>query len=189
VLKFWDWLFWMVSQKGKAAADSNVSVAYEQLRQLARNLMRAEQPGHTLQATALVHEAYLKLVSTCSSDAIQDRSHFLALAIRAMRQVLVDHARARRTAKRGGGQVRVELRDAIAMVNVNAEAFLELDEMISELSKVDGTKARVFEMSFILGFHRDEIATALGLSEQEVKAALEVIRAWARHRLGRQGTK
>src|SRR5262245_20618695 len=126
-----------------AAADSYLSAAYEQLRYLARYLMSGERPDHTLQATALVHEAYLKLIGSSTTEWIQDQKHFLAVALSAMRRVLVDHARARGSTKRGGFCTRVELEDAMAMANDNPEAFLVIDEMISELTNVDPIKARV----------------------------------------------
>lgn len=164
-------------------ADRNLDASYQRLRNLAHTLMRNEAPGHTLQATALVHEAYLKLIKSFPVDDVQDSDHFQALVIRAMRQVLVDHARSRNADKRNGRFKQVELHDAIGMANESPEAFLLIDEVISRLRSQDSLKARVFEMRFILGFSRAEVAEALGLSIEQVKNAQEFVSAWIRREL------
>jgi RNA polymerase sigma-70 factor, ECF subfamily len=167
------------SDSGKA----NNEAVYQQLRHVARNLLRNERPGHTLQATELVHEAFLKLITGNALQSVQEQSHVLALAIRAMRQVLVDHARAKYTAKRGNRQTKVDLSDAMSVVNNNAETYLVIDEIITELEELDSVKARIFEMRFILGLSREEVGTNLGIPVAQVKSALEFTRAWLRCKL------
>jgi RNA polymerase sigma-70 factor, ECF subfamily len=166
---------------------ANNEAVYQQLRQVAHNLIRNERPGHTLQATELLHEAFLKLIAGNALESVQDPSHFLALAIRAMRQVLVDRARAKCTAKRGNRNVKVDLSDAMSVAENDAETYLAIDEIISQLAQIDAVKALIFELRFILGFSRDEIGTQLGISTAQVKSALEFTRAWLRQKLAAEG--
>lgn len=147
--------------------------------------MRNETPGHTLQATALVHEALLKLIKTSSLDDVRNQDHFQALVISAMRQVLVDHARSRNALKRNGGLQKVEFRDAVVMAMDSPDDFLAIDEVLTKLRDIDPLKARIFELRFLFGCTRGEVAAALGLSLDQVKSALDVTRAWIRREMSK----
>ena len=155
------------------ALDRLLPVVYSDLRAVAEREMRRESPGHTLQPTALVHEAYLRLGGAAGSAA--DRTHFLAIAARAMRQVLVDHARRRGAAKRGGGAPPVTLTDGIGGGPCDAEEILALDRALEAL---DPRQRQVVECRFFAGMEESEIASALGLSERTVRRDWAKARAW-----------
>jgi RNA polymerase sigma-70 factor (ECF subfamily) len=157
------------------AADALYRGAYEELRRLAVACLRRERPGHTLQPTALVHEAYLRLVGT---QAWQDRGHFFAAAARAMREILVDHARARRALKRGGGRTRLPLGDAPAPEREPWEEVLAVHEVLPRLEALDPLKARVVELRFFGGLDVEQTSHVLGVSERTVHRAWEHARAW-----------
>lgn len=152
------------------------------LRGLASQQLRNERPDHTLQPTALVHEAYLKLMGD-QGVAFQDRQHFLAVAARAMRQVLIDHARRASAAKRGGGALKVELSEAFgdaARRDVDLEA---LDEALTRLEALDSRKCRVVELRFLGGLTMKETAALLDLSPKTIESDWYVARAWLRKEL------
>jgi RNA polymerase sigma factor (TIGR02999 family) len=153
-----------------------VSTLYDQLHRLAEAALRSERPDHTLSATALVHEAYLRLPEP-GRVQWQDRGHFMAVASRVMRRVLVDHARRRSAAKRGGGE-RVTLRDDLAVVPDRTLEILCLDEALSRLEALDQRQARVVEMRFFSGLEVEEIGRVLGVSEATVKRDWRFARAW-----------
>lgn len=156
-------------------------LVYDELRALAAKRLRRE-PGHTLQPTALVHEAYAKLVG---ADAkFTDRAHFFALAARAMRSVLIDHARARNSAKRGGGRAPVTLTEGSASQDPAPLDVLALDEALSRLAEVDARRAKVVELHFFGGLTYEETSVALGISEATVDRDLRMAKAWLAEQLG-----
>lgn len=153
-----------------------VSALYERLHAMAAAVLRSERPDHTLSATALVHEAYLRMPKGGEVEW-QDRGHFMALACRVMRRVLVDHARRRSAAKRGGGE-RVTLRDDYAALPDRTLEILSLDEALSRLEALDERQARVVEMRFFSGLDVEEIGRVLGVSVATVKRDWRFARAW-----------
>ena len=164
------------------AAEQVIPLAYNELRRLAGSMLRNHRPGHTLQATALVHEAYLKLLGD-EHPNWESRAHFFALAARVMRQILVDHARSHMAEKRGGGVARVPLDEAIAYSREQAGELVHLDEALADLAKFDERKARVVEMRFFAGMTGEEIAEALGISVPTVTRDLRMGQAWLSARL------
>ena len=169
------------------ALERLLPLVYDELRRLARSQMRGERPDHTLQTTALVHEAYLRL---CGADvAWEGRVHFLAVAATVMRRVLVDHARARGRAKRGGGVTPVALDESLAGSPDRPDAIVALDEAIERLSALDERKARAVELHFFGGLTYDETAAALGVSPATVDRELRLAKAWLYHELRPGGTR
>jgi len=167
----------------RQAMDRLVSLVYDELHALARRKLAFEQPGHTLQTTALVHEAYLKLIDQTRVDW-QNRTHFFAVAALAMRRILVNHAEGRRAAKRGGAVVPLELEEAhAAAVTVPDDRILALDEALTRLAQFNERGARVVEYRFFGGLGYDEIATIMGLSPVTVRRAWETARAWLKREL------
>lgn len=159
---------------------------YEELRQLAQRHMRRERPGHTLSATALVHEAYLRLIGV-EEMAFSDRTHFMSFASRVMRRVLVDHAKARNRAKRGGGAAHVTLDgDAgpgAATQLLDLDDLLALDEALDRLEAMDPRACRVVECRVFAGLSVEETADALGVSGPTVKRDYASARAWLNSQL------
>jgi RNA polymerase sigma factor (TIGR02999 family) len=167
----------------KTALDELMPLVYHELRQLASSYLKKEKPGHTLQPTALIHEAYLRLVDQ-NTPQWESRTHFYAVAARLMRQILVDHARTRIAAKRGGGQPKVSLDDAPGVaVRDEAEELLALDEALQKLAAFDERKARVIEMRSFAGMSVEETARALGVSEPTVKRETRLAQSWLRSEL------
>jgi RNA polymerase sigma-70 factor, ECF subfamily len=181
-------------QGEQTALHELLPLVYGELRRQAARRLRAQPPGHTLQATALVHEAYLRLVDrdTAGTDW-QDRSHFFAVAARAMRSVLVDHARARRAAKRGGGAraLTLETADASgALADRSSDPGLDveaLDEALTRLAALDPRQARVVELRYFGGLSIEETAQALGVSHATVEREWRTARLWLRRELGAGG--
>lgn len=164
------------------ASDALVPLVYDELRRQARRALRREGEGHTLQATALVHEAWLRL--DAQHDARwESRSQFLAVAAQTMRRVLVDHARARRALKRGGGDVQITLGDAYSAVAPDAVDVLALDEALARLAVMDARKARLVELRYFAGLSIPEAAAALGVSQATVIREWAVARMWLRREL------
>ena len=159
------------------SADELLAVVYEELRRMAAHRMAAEAPGHTLQPTALVHEAYMKLVDQTRVDW-QGRSHFFAVAAQAMRRILVDHARSRQREKRGGGRARVVLDEAVALSPQKDEDVLALDEALERLAALDPRQAKVVELRFFGGMSVEEVAEALSVSKRTVEGDWTFARAW-----------
>jgi len=164
------------------ALDRLMPIVYDELHRIALRLMRSERPGHTLQATALVHEAYERLLG--SEASASDRVHFLSLSARIMRRVLIDHARARRRAKRGGGDVRVTLVELEAVAPGSPDKLLAIDETLDRLQAVDPRKHQALEMSVFGGMTHAEIATVLDVSVPTIERDLRMARAWLRSELG-----
>jgi RNA polymerase sigma factor (TIGR02999 family) len=158
------------------------SLVYPQLKKIAAQHMRRERPDHTLQPTALVHEAFLRLAGS-GEVAWQNRSHFFALAAELMRQILVDYARRRRAAKRGGAAEVLELQEWQARIEEHPELVLEVDRLLTRLNSLDSRQAKVVEMRYFAGLTEEEIAGALGVSERTVKRDWNMARAWMRKEL------
>jgi RNA polymerase sigma factor (TIGR02999 family) len=156
------------------ALDRLVPLVYEDLRRVAHRQLDREGGGHTLQTTALIHEAYLKLAMGGAMSATS-RAHFLAIAARAMRQVLVDYARRRKAAKRGGGVISVTLGDEAGAPDASADDLLALDDALNQL---DTRQRQVIECRFFGGMEEKDIAEALGISERTVRRDWVKARAW-----------
>jgi RNA polymerase sigma factor (TIGR02999 family) len=160
------------------AAHQLFAVLYDELRERAAVLMSRERPGHTLRATDLVHEAYLRLADQ-TRCRWQDRAHFLAIASQAMRRVLVDHARRRGTEKRGAGQVMLSLEEALVVGTDDADRVLRsLDDALEALAKQHPTAARVVEMRFFGGLTHEECACVMGFSPRTASRHWEFAQAW-----------
>jgi RNA polymerase sigma factor (TIGR02999 family) len=166
------------AQGNEAARDQLFRVLYSELRRQAGRYMRRERRSHTLQPSGLVNEAYLRLAGSPDLD-LHDRAHFFAIAARVMRQVLVDHARRRRAAKREGVHVTLGDADAAAV----PLQVLDLETALQELTVLDPRQARVVELRFFGGLDVEETADALGLSARTVKREWQTARAWLQHRL------
>ncbi len=159
------------------ALDAVVPLLYERLRHLAHQRLRAAPAELSLNTTALVHEAYLRLADA-SHPTLRDRSHFLALASRVMRCLLADRARARQAAKRGGGAAAAELRDELWLSDEALDRVLELDEALKRLEVLDGRQSQILEQRYFGGLSLQETAEAMGLSLATVKRELRSARAW-----------
>jgi RNA polymerase sigma factor (TIGR02999 family) len=171
----------------RSAVDRLFSAVYRELRNLAAQFFRREPDGNTLQPTALVHEAYLKLVDQTGVDW-RGRTHFFAVAGQAMRRILVDHARRRHAAKRGGRRTRLLLdEDLVAGVSPNDD-ILALDEALSKLAKLDAGQAQLVELRFFGGLSVAEAAEALGMSKRAAEREWTMVRAWLRRELSQSNT-
>lgn len=160
-----------------AAFDELVPIVYDGLRQVARERRRYERSGNSLNTTALVHEAYLRLAGLRRAS-FRDRAHFLAMASRVMRRLLVDHARARKAGKRGNDLPHAELVEDIGMTDENAALLADLNEALEELEAVDDRVSCVLEQHYFGGLTLNETAEALGVSLATVKRDLRYARAW-----------
>ena len=163
---------------GDRQAESElVPLIYGELRRLARGYMRRERPDHTLQATALVHVVYLRLMEEHPVDW-QSRAHFFAVAAQLMRRILVDHARAHKAAKRGGDAPKVFLEENLILSEAKSGDMLSLDEALARLAKLDPRQGRIVELRFFGGLSVEETAEVLGISARTVKREWSVARAW-----------
>ena len=170
-----------------AAAAELLPLVYDQLRRLAQKQMHGEAPGQTLQPTALVHEAYVRLVGD-TELTFQNRAHFFASAARAMRNILVDRARARGRLKRGGDRDRVELTDSGQGGSKEETDLVDLDAALARLEAEDSRKAEVVMLRYFAGLSIEETGAALSLSPATVKNEWTVARAWLRRELDRAGS-
>ncbi|MFG0317023.1 MAG: ECF-type sigma factor [Planctomycetota bacterium JB042] len=172
-------LFRRLADGDADAPDALLPLVYDELRRVARRQMAGERADHTLSATALVHEAWLKLAPDGSGRTFEGRRHFVAVAARAMRRLLVDHARGRRRERRGGDRLRVTL-DAGAELaaDEDPEEILALDEALRRLAEKDPRASRVVELRTFAGLSIDETADALGVSPRTVKREWTLARAW-----------
>lgn len=161
----------------KAALDKLVPVVYQELRRLAAYYMRRERPGHTLQTSALVNEAYMRLVDY-SQMRWQSRAHFFAVAAQAMRRILVEHARKRHFAKRGGGAVKVSFDEAAIVSQEQAADLVALDDALTSLEAMDERKARIVELRYIGGLNIEETAEVLSISPATVQREWRAAKAW-----------
>jgi RNA polymerase sigma factor (TIGR02999 family) len=166
----------------RTALDELFPVVYQELKRIAARQLRREAPGHTLQTTGLVHEAYLRLVD--QRDARwQNRAQFFGVAAQAMRRVLIDHARGKKAAKRGGDPLRVTLTDAESPADEPEAELLALDEALTRLETLDPQQARIVELRYFTGLTIEETAEVLAISPATIKREWAVARAWLRREL------
>jgi RNA polymerase sigma factor (TIGR02999 family) len=161
----------------KAALDVLTPLVYQELRRIADSYIRREKPGHTLQPTALIHEAYMRMVDQ-SLPEWQNRAHFFGVSAQIMRQILVDHARGRQAAKRGGGVRRVPIEDAVIYSEEKAADIIALDDALQELAKLDDRKVRIIEFRYFGGLSVEDTAEALGISVATVGREMRMAQAW-----------
>ena len=166
----------------RSAWDRLLPVVYDELRDLAARYMQRERKDHTLQPTALVHEAYLKLVDQTRVDW-QGRAHFFAVAAQAMRRILIDHARQNRAAKRGGGRERIVLDEKLVAGSRQEEDLLALEDALVKLAKLDPRQARIVELRFFGGLSVAEVAEVEGTSKRSVEREWTMVRSWLRREL------
>lgn len=167
----------------KSALDKLMPLVYAQLRKLAYGCLASEREQPTLQATALVNEAYLRLVHV--QTTLHDRAHFYALAARVLRNILVDHAKSAKRAKRGGNALRVTLDEALVCASDKPPSILDLDNALQALAVQDARKSEVLELIFFGGMTYDEVAAALGISAATVHRELSMAKAWVRREIER----
>jgi len=170
------------SNGDQAALNRLMPLVYDELRRLASHYVRHERPGHTLQTTALVHEAYLKLVDHKNVNW-QTRLQFFAAAAQVMRHILVDYARGRRALKRGGDRLRLSLEDGIICVDDNGTDLLSVDEALNSLAAIDLQQSRVVELRVFGGLTIEETAEALRVSPRTVKREWSMAKAWLHRQL------
>ncbi len=166
------------------AADELLPLVYEQLRKLAASRMVNERPNHTLQGTALVHEAYLRLVGSPSGQSWENRGYFFAAAAEAMRRILIDWARSKKCQKRGGNRQRVELLDFAGKDAVNPDMLLDLEEGLSQLALEDAESAELVKLRLFAGLSLTEAGQALGISRASAYENWEFARSWFAMHLG-----
>jgi RNA polymerase sigma factor (TIGR02999 family) len=167
-----------------AALDQLTPLVYAELRRMAGRYMQRENPGNTLQATALVNEAFLRLVDV-TGIRWQDRAHFFAISAQMMRRILVDAARARGSGKRGGGAVRLDLNESIDALPQPDSRLVDLDEALESLAQFDARKAKVVELRFFGGLSVEDTAEVLKISKESVMRDWKLARAWLMRELAR----
>ncbi len=164
-------------QCGPMAADQWLPLVYEELRRLAARKMSCEAPGQTLQTTALVHEAWLRLAGADEAK-FEGRDHFFAAAAEAMRQILIDHARRKKSLKRGGGAQKLDLDQVDVAARADEENLLLINEALEKLAREDARAAELTKLRFFVGLTNEEAARALGISERSAKRYWTFARAW-----------
>jgi RNA polymerase sigma-70 factor (ECF subfamily) len=170
---------------GNREAESRlIEAVYPELRRIAAYFLKQERPGHTLQPTALVNEAYLRLLGDARIDW-NDRVHFFAAAAQSMRRILVDYARQRKTAKRGGARHKVELTDVLAISEDRLEEVIAIDEALSRLAEWDPRQCRIVELRFFGGLTEQETADVMGIGARTVSREWNLARAWLHGELSR----
>jgi RNA polymerase sigma factor (TIGR02999 family) len=170
----------------REALDALAPLVYDELRRLAQSYLRRERSDHTLQGTALVNEAYLRLVDQ-KNVRWQNRAHFFGVAAQMIRRILVDHARGHQAAKRGAGAAKLSLDDALAVPGVSKDLNLvNLDEALKELEELDARQARIIELRYFTGLSIEETAEVVGVSPATVKREWTAARAWLFRQLSRQ---
>jgi RNA polymerase sigma factor (TIGR02999 family) len=174
------------NQGDKSAQEELLPLVYDELRRIARSHLRRERPDHTLQPTALVHEAYLRLVRGGEVEW-QCRAHFFGIAARLMRQILINHAEARAAERRGGGAYRVSLSAADRVSDGTELDLIALDDALKELAALDARQAQVVELRFFGGLTVEETAEVMELSPATVKREWTSARAWLRREIDRKG--
>jgi RNA polymerase sigma factor (TIGR02999 family) len=174
------------SQGDSKAVSQLMPLVYDELRRLAASYLRRERPGQTLQATALVHEAYVRLINEKSHNW-QNRTHFLAIAALSMRQILVQRARTRKATKRGGDPIRIEVDERLLPASSTHQGEIDLvalDEALDRLAALDQRQAKVVELRYFGGLGVEEVAAALEISPATVKRDWTLARAWLKRELG-----
>jgi len=161
----------------RSALDKLLPLVHTELRRIAQRQMSQERPGHTLQATALVNEAYLKLAGQQGFDW-QNRAHFFAVCAQVMRHILIDHARAHARDKRGGGAVKVSLNDALVVAEDQASHFIALDEALRRLESLDPQKGKIVELRYFGGLSVEEAAEVMNISPRTVRREWQRAKAW-----------
>lgn len=172
-----------VKKGSREAQDQLIPLVYKELRRIAGAHLRRESPQHTLQPTALVHEAYLRLIDIKQVDW-QSRAHFFSIASTAMRRILVDHARANRAGKRGGPEATIFLDESLIPAATRAPEVLALDQVLDKLARIDPRKAKIIEMRFFAGMTEEETGDVLGISVRTVKRDWKFAKAWLFKELG-----
>jgi RNA polymerase sigma-70 factor, ECF subfamily len=170
-------LLQQVATGNQDAVEKLIPMVYEELHRVAQNHLRFERPNHTLQPTALVHEVFLKLVAQRKADW-HGRAHFFAVASQLMRRILVDYARGRLSAKRGGGKLKLPLDQVFVLTPGRCDELLALDESLERLGKLDARQSRVVELRFFGGLSVEEAAKVLGVSPKTVKREWSMAKAW-----------
>lgn len=165
------------------ALRSLIPLVYDELRRLAHRYLQKERPGHTLQSTALVHEAYLRLTKQ-NGPKFQNRAHFLAICAQLMRQILVEYARGRRAAKRNAGR-QVTMSDTVSLVKSRTVDLVPLDDALNELAKLDPQQSRIVELRFFGGLSIEETSAVLGISPATVKREWATAKVWLHHEISR----
>jgi RNA polymerase sigma factor (TIGR02999 family) len=168
----------------KSALDHVIPLVYTELQKLAGGYLRNERPGHTLQPTALVHEAYARLVKQAQPD-YRSRAHFMGVAAQVMRQILIDHARRRNAAKRGAGEANFSVEQEGEIPVGRPSILIAIDDALDELGRQDALKAKLVEMRFFGGLTAEESAEVTGLEVTEVRRHLRVAQAWLQRELDR----
>lgn len=172
-----------ISAGDEEASSKLIPMVYDALEQIARNHLRKERSGHTIDTSALVHEAYMKLVVQ-TKVSWQNRAHFFAIASQAMRRILINYARKRNAVKRGGGGQAVTLMEDMVQEEMRPEVLLALDEALDRLSQFSERQAKVVEMRFFGGLKEEEIAEVLGISGPTVRRDWRFAKAWLNKELG-----
>ncbi|HTQ57391.1 MAG TPA: sigma-70 family RNA polymerase sigma factor [Bryobacteraceae bacterium] len=175
-------LLLQASGGNRAAVDALTPLVYQELKRIAGGQLRNERPGHTLQATALVHEAYLKLVDQ-REVAWQNRAHFFGIASQIMRRIVLDYAKQRLRDKRGGRMHKTTLDEALVVSEDRASSLVMIDEALTRLEQLDARQARIVEMRFFAGLSVEETAEAMGISAPTVKREWAMARAWLHREL------
>ncbi len=176
------------AQGDSGAREALIPLVYDELRRIARCRLRGERPNHTLQSGALVHEAYVRLVDL-EPPQWQNRAHFFGVAAQVMRHILVDYARNRLAAKRGGGAPRLTLETKFALLPKPDVDLLELDDALNKLAALDPEQSRIIEMRFFGGLSIEETATALDISPATVKREWATARAWLQREMRKDRRK
>ena len=175
-----------IEQGDSTAAAQLLPLVYAELRKLAAQKLAKEKPGQTLEATALVHEAYLRLVDTDKAQQWNSRGHFFAAAAEAMRRVLVENARRKQRVKHGGGRQRLDLDEACPVVQPPSDDVLALDEALTRLAACDPVRAELVKLRFFAGLTNEEAAAALGVSPRKANQVWAYARAWLLESLGHE---
>lgn len=170
------------SNGDREALDKLMPIVYQELRRQAARYLRRERPAHTLQTTALIHEAYLRLVDQ-KNVHWQNRAHFYGIAAQLMRRILVDHARSRQAAKRGGSDIKLPLEEGMIVAAGKDVNLVALDEALERLAAIDPQQSRVVELRFFSGLSVEETAEVLGVSPRTVKRDWNVAKAWLRREI------
>jgi RNA polymerase sigma factor (TIGR02999 family) len=170
----------------REALDQLLPIVYDELRRVARHQLSKERANHTLQATALVNEAYMKLIDQHSVDW-QNRAHFFSIAAETMRRILVNHAVERNAQKRGGGMTLLSLDDEIDFIHQRDLDMLALDDSLKRLEEFDPTQAKIVELKFFGGMTNEEIASVMGVSDSTVKREWRMAKAWLSARMKDEG--